>query len=155
MIMDKIISSETVVLDVSHNDKWRVIEELVALVVKAGKCADGQSVLSEIIDREKRGSTGLVNGVAIPHARSDMVSEITGALAISKNGIDFDSADGKPCHLVFLIIAPPKEATRYLKALSQVALIGSEPGLVSALTTAATAEEVMSILGGNGGNHVR
>lgn len=146
MELHKIITEKTVRLDASSLDKWQVIEVLMDLLVKTGKCHDKQAVVSAVVDREKKCSTGLTNGIAIPHARSEIVDEMIGALAISKAGLDFDSADGKPCHLVFLIISPPTESTRYLKVLSEVAFIGSEPECVATLKAAATPGEVVAIL---------
>ena len=151
MVLAKILSKQTVRLDVSNVDKWTVIKALVDLIIQSGKSRDRQAILSAVIDREKRGSTGLEHGIAIPHARSESVSELVAALAVSKSGVDFDSADHKPCHLVFLIIAPPQESTRYLKALADVAFIGSEPARVAALTSAASPEEAISILQQMGG----
>jgi len=150
MILHKIISEKTIQLDISGMDKWNTIEALMDRIMQTGKCRDRQAVVSAVIDREKRCSTGLVNGVAIPHARSDMVGEMIGALGISKKGIDFESADGKSCHLVFLIIAPPSESTRYLKALSEVAFIGSEPKCVATIRSVSTAKEVLAILADKG-----
>lgn len=150
MILHKIISENTILLDISDMDKWNVIEALMDRIMQTGQCRDRQAVVSAVVDREKRCSTGLVNGVAIPHARSEMVGEMIGALGISKKGIDFESADGKPCHLVFLIIAPHSESTRYLKALSEVAFIGSEPKCVATIRSSATRKEVLSILADKG-----
>ncbi len=153
MELHKIITEKTVLPDVSGMDKWNVIEALMDILMQTGKCGDRQTVISAVTDREKRCSTGLTNGIAIPHARSDAVDDMIGALAISKTGLDFDSADGKPCHLVFLIISPPAESTRYLKVLSEVAFIGSEPENVATLKAAATAKEVVSILANRGSGH--
>ena len=98
---------------------------------------------------ERQGSTGLENGIAVPHARSDGVSEFACAIGISKRGMDFDSADRKPCHLIFLIVAPHQESTKYLKALSAVASVGNDEDKTARLIAADSPEEVISILGEN------
>jgi mannitol/fructose-specific phosphotransferase system IIA component (Ntr-type) len=74
------------------------------------------------------------------------VADVTCALGISREGVDFDAVDGRPCHLIFLIVAPPDESTRYLKALSAVALIGRDAALVDRLVSAATPEEALAVL---------
>jgi mannitol/fructose-specific phosphotransferase system IIA component (Ntr-type) len=146
MVLARILSRETVKLGISNVDKWTAIEELVDLMVERGLLDDRNAVLSAIVDREKRGSTGLENGIAVPHARSNGVGELVGVLGISKDGIDFESADGKPCYLIFLIVAPPQESTTYLKALADVTFIGSDEGRVSKLRYASSPDEVISIL---------
>jgi mannitol/fructose-specific phosphotransferase system IIA component (Ntr-type) len=152
MVLDKVISKQTIKFGVpSGADKWTLISDLVDLVIQSTGGGDRHAILSAVIDREKAGSTGLENGVAIPHARSSNIGGLVAALAISKEGIDFDSADGRPCHLVFLIVAPPQESTRYLKALADVAFIGSGPERVSALVGAGSPDDALRILGELGG----
>jgi len=146
MVLDKMITRETVKLDISDIDKWTVMEELIDLIVASGKRVDREAVHSAVFDREYQGSTGLENGIAIPHARTDGVDELVGAIGISRDGIDFESADGNPCHLVFLIVAPHQESTRYLKALSAVAYIGNDDEKRQRLISAASPEEVISVL---------
>jgi mannitol/fructose-specific phosphotransferase system IIA component (Ntr-type) len=153
MVLEKIISPERIKLNISDLDKWTVIEDLADLI--AASCESDREVLvTDTMDREEKGSTGIGEGIAIPHARTAGVKELVAALGISEQGIDFESADGKPCHLIFLILAPPEESTRYLKALSAVAFIGKDPELISRLKLAASPDEVLAILGEvEGGNH--
>ncbi|MFH1314483.1 MAG: PTS sugar transporter subunit IIA [Candidatus Eisenbacteria bacterium] len=153
MVLHKIITPQRVKLDISDLDKWTVIEDLAALIAASSQ-SDKEVLVTDTLDREEKGSTGIGEGIAIPHARTTGVSELVGALGISKQGIDFESADGKPCHLIFLILAPPEESTRYLKALSAVAFIGKDPDLLSRLKSAASPDDVIAILGEiEGGNH--
>jgi mannitol/fructose-specific phosphotransferase system IIA component (Ntr-type) len=153
MVLQKIITHERIKLDISDVDKWTVIEDLADLIAAAGG-SDRETLIGDTIEREEKGSTGIGEGIAIPHARTAGVTELIGALGVSKQGIDFESADGKPCHLIFLILAPHEESTRYLKALSAVAFIGKDPELISRLTSASSPDEVIAILGEvEGGNH--
>ncbi len=146
MVLDRIIMTQTVKLDVSDVDKWTIIEDLVDLIASTGKVEDREELVSAVIERERQGSTGLTDGIAIPHARSNTVSELVGAVAISKDGIDFESSDEKPCHLIFLIVAPTKESAKYLKALKDVTIIAKDKEKFSRLVSATTPEEVVSIL---------
>ena len=154
MILERIISAERIKLGISDVDKWTLIEDLAGLIADTADGSDRETLIADTLAREEKGSTGIGEGIAIPHAKTTGVGDLVGALGISREGIDFESSDGKPCHLVFLILAPPDQATVYLKALSAVACIGKDPDRISRLTTATSPDEVMSILGEvQGGNH--
>ena len=146
MVLENMVAAETVELDISDVDKWTVIERLVDLIVESRKSADREAILAAVIDREGQGSTGLENGIALPHARTDGIDDFVCAIGISRSGIDFDSADGKPCHIIFLVVGPRQESTRYLNALSTIAYIGNNKDKVSELISASSPEEVISIL---------
>ena len=154
MILERMISSERVKIWDEDVDKWTAIEELAELIASGGEGTDREALIEDTLERERKGSTGIGKGIAIPHARTIGVSGLVGALGISREGIDFESEDGQPCHLVFLILAPPEESTTYLKALSAVAFIGKDEAIMSRLTSASSPDEVMSVLGQvEGGNH--
>ncbi len=146
MVLANVITEATVKLDVSGVDKWTLIEDLVDLVARCGRASDREALLAAVIEREERGSTGLERGIAIPHARAEGVDGVTGALAVSRDGIDFDSADGGPAHLIFLIVAAPQESTRYLKTLSAITVIGKSESRRSRLISASSPGEVISVL---------
>jgi PTS system fructose-specific IIC component len=147
MMLDKIITKDRIKIGISDSDKWTVIEDLADLIAASGEGNDREALLNDTLDREQKGSTGIGKGIAIPHARTAGVTDLIGALGISKTGVDFEADDGRPCHLVFLILAPASESTRYLKALSAVACIGRDEELMSRLTSASSPDEAISILG--------
>jgi len=147
MILEKIIAKDRIKIGISDLDKWTVIEDLADLIAAGEEGSDRETLLEDTLDREHKGSTGIGKGIAIPHARTTGVTDLVGALGISRSGVDFESEDGHPCHLIFLILAPPEESTRYLKALSAVACIGRDENLMSRLTSASSPDEVISILG--------
>ena len=150
MALAELVTAETVRVGLAGIDKATVIRVLVdAIVASAGtadRAADRKAILAAVLDREAKGSTGLENGIAIPHARTAGVADVICAIGTSREGIDFDSADGKPCHLIFLIVAPPEASTPYLKALSSVALVGRDAGLVTRLKSAGSPGEVLDLL---------
>jgi mannitol/fructose-specific phosphotransferase system IIA component (Ntr-type) len=150
MVLANVVTVGTVKLNVSGVDKWALIEDLVDIIVRSGRASDREALLSAVMDREQQGSTGLERGIAIPHARSEGVDGVVGALAVSADGIDFDSADGEPAHLIFLIVAPPNESTKYLKTLSAITFIGKSESKISSLMSASSPGEVVSILEENG-----
>ena len=154
MNLEKIIARSRIKIGIPDSDKWTVIEGLADLIAADNKGSNREVLLRDTLDREEKGSTGIGKGIAIPHARTTGVTELVGALGIFRPGVDFDAEDGQPCHLVFLILAPPAESTLYLKALSAVACIGRDEDLISRLTSAASPDDVMSILREvEGGNH--
>lgn len=107
--------------ELESRSKDAVLVELVERLVLAGTTRAPEAVLAALRQRESLGSTGIGKGIAVPHARSTVVSERAIVVARSRRGVDFDSADGKPVHLCFLIVAPPLERdTIYLQLLAQI-----------------------------------
>jgi len=108
--------------DLKSQQKEGVIQELVALLVKTGcvKDKDVQKLTQILLKRESLGSTGIGQGVAIPHGKSDCVTKLVGAFGVSRAGINFESLDGEPVHLFFLLVAPEDSAGPHLKALARI-----------------------------------
>ena len=109
-------------VDIAATDKEGVIRELVRLLVKAGevKPADEEKLIQILLSREALGSTGIGQGVGIPHGKSNCVRQIVGAFGLSRKGVNFDSLDGEPVHIFFLLVAPEDSAGPHLKALARI-----------------------------------
>ena len=105
----------------SHN-KEDIIRELVSLLVGAGtiKEKDVSRLIQTLLKRESLGSTGIGQGVAIPHGKYDGVKELVAAFGVCRAGIPFDSLDGEPVHLFFLLVAPEDSTGPHLKALARI-----------------------------------
>ncbi len=106
----------------AQSSKEDVIRELVQLLVNAGaiKDKDVSKLVQTLLKRESLGSTGIGQGVAIPHSKSDCVKDLVAAFGVSLGGVNFDSLDGEPVHLFFLLVAPEDSAGPHLKALARV-----------------------------------
>lgn len=106
----------------AHTSKEDVIRELVELLVNAGsiKPKDVTKLIQILLKRESLGSTGIGQGVAIPHGKSDCVSRLVAAFGVSRIGVSFDSLDGEPVSLFFLLVAPEDSAGPHLKALARI-----------------------------------
>jgi PTS system nitrogen regulatory IIA component len=106
----------------AHANKEEIIHELVELLVKAGsiKERDVTRLVQILMKREALGSTGIGQGVAIPHGKSDAVTRLVAAFGVSRTGVDFESLDGEPVSLFFLLIAPEDSAGPHLKALARI-----------------------------------
>ncbi len=108
--------------DIKALQKEDVIRELVELLAKAGsiKERDVSRLFQILMKRESLGSTGIGQGVAIPHGKSDCVDRLVAAFGVSRTGVNFDSLDGELVHLFFLLVAPEDSAGPHLKALARI-----------------------------------
>lgn len=114
------ITNSTIELNLRSKARNGVLKELVSLLQMNPEAKD--ILLKTLIKREEMGSTGVGKGIAIPHARTLLVKEFKIIIGLSRRGVEFDSFDGKPVHLFFLLIAPPEESSNsYLITLGKVA----------------------------------
>lgn len=101
--------------------KESALQELAELVASGGRVGSVNKLFTDLLNREKKASTGLVRGIAIPHVRTMHAKELTFAFARSTPGIEFESLDGEPAHLFFVIVAPPYDDVAYLRIYKQMA----------------------------------
>lgn len=107
---------------------------------------DPFKVIHAILNKEKKGTAGIGNGIAIPRARTNAVKEIVGAFGISKQGVEFYSLDGNPVHFIFLLLGPNNPEKQYLDALSRITHLLKNKYFQEALMKARSAEEVLEII---------
>ena len=122
MKISEFLCSKAISADLKGTNKEEIIDELVALLVNSGVIEKkNRSKLVEILlQREALGSTAIGQGIAIPHGKSDTISKLTAGLGVSKKGVDFDSLDGEPAYIFFLLLAPIDSAGPHLKALARI-----------------------------------
>jgi mannitol/fructose-specific phosphotransferase system IIA component (Ntr-type) len=108
MNLKKVLSLETVWVDLKADSKQGIIEEMVDRLYLAGKIMDRDVVLKAVVDREAKMSTGMENGVAIPHGKSDAVESLVAAVGLNKSGVDFGAMDGLPCTIFVMTVSPTK-----------------------------------------------
>lgn len=106
--------------DMKSTTKADAIKELVALLGKAGAIVEESSVANVVLEREELGTTGIGEGIAVPHGKSDVVDRLIAAFGRSERGIDFGSIDNQPVHLIFLLVAPSGSAGPHLMALARI-----------------------------------
>jgi fructose-specific phosphotransferase system IIA component len=121
MAIYDLLDEKSIVIGLQSTTKQTVLEELVDLLISSGKVHDKYSVLEAIEERERQASTGLENGIAVPHCKSAAVDRLTAALGVKREGIDFDSFDGKPAQIFFILIAQPDNPGPHVKALAKLA----------------------------------
>lgn len=134
--------------DLKAVDKVGVVKELVGLLVGAGciRRDDQQTLVETLLSREELGSTGIGQGVGIPHGKSDAVKELIAAFGRSVAGVDFDSLDGEPVHLFFLLVAPTASAGPHLKALARISRLLKDKYFREALKSAKDDKEIVCII---------
>jgi len=146
MRISDFLNESLITVSLNHTDKTGIIEELLDLAVESGKIVNRSDALKAVLDREALMSTGLEKGIAIPHAKSSTAKEICMSLGVSKMGIDFDSADGKPSHLIFFLLAPEAAAGQNVQMLAQIARLTGDPSFCEALESAQSAAEAYEII---------
>ena len=122
--MQKIIDflkEGAIVPDLKATDKESVIKELVTLLKDIGEISDQEKIVEIILEREKLGSTGIGQGIAVPHAKTDDVKQIVVAFGLSQKGVNFESLDEEPVYLIFLVLAPVDATGMHLKLLAKIA----------------------------------
>ena len=146
MELEKYLSSDVVQCDLAGRVKDDAIKELVTVLCQVNKLPEPGSILQTIFVREEDRSTGMGNGVAIPHARTSLANSIFLALGRSKQGIEWGSVDGKPAHFIFLVVGPEKASGEYLRLLADISRLMSRVTVRRALLEAGNAAEVLKII---------
>jgi PTS system nitrogen regulatory IIA component len=114
------LQAEHLVADLEAQNKQGVLEELVGVLVASGVISDARHAVDVLLERERLGSTGIGEGIAIPHGKLPGLESVVAVFARSKSGVDFDSMDGAPVNLFFLLVAPENSASMHLKALARI-----------------------------------
>jgi mannitol/fructose-specific phosphotransferase system IIA component (Ntr-type) len=120
MKLSEFITENLISADLSGKTKFQLIEELLDLLHNGGKVQDRDLALKDVLAREGYLSTGLENGLAIPHAKTDGVSELVMAFGLKKDGVEFESLDNKPAHLIFLVLSPRDTSGPHIRALATI-----------------------------------
>ena len=145
MAVINLIEEDIIKIPLEAKTKPDVIKELVDVLKKAGKIEDAESVFRAVMLRENMGSTGLEKGIAVPHAKTHKVNNLVLAIGVSPEGVDFDSLDGEPSKLFFLLIATPQHAGPHIEALSEIARLTRSSNFCKLLLNAKTPKEIVDI----------
>jgi PTS system fructose-specific IIA component/PTS system nitrogen regulatory IIA component len=142
------VQREAVRADLSADSKESVIRQMVQSLVDAGKVPPGEyeSIIKAILKREELGSTGIGRGVAVPHTKHPSAKDLIGAVAVSHEGVDFDSLDGEKVYLFFLLISPPDRPGDHLRALENVSRQLRDDSFCKHLKQAQTAGQILELL---------
>lgn len=146
MILGKVFSPGMIKANLESEEKEEAFEELVDVFVSRSGMPLRKEILAAVQERETKLSTGIKTGIAVPHARLDSIKEICGVVGISREGLDYDSLDGQPVHLVFLILSPGGDCFGYLRVLRRLALLLENPEFYPSMLKETTPEGVHSVI---------
>jgi nitrogen PTS system EIIA component len=146
MKIDEILKKESVIADLVGKNKLEVIEEMTACLKQNNIIKDDQALFATLMEREKLGSTGIGENVAIPHGKSDELTQIITVFARSLGGVDFESLDQKPVHFVCMVIAPAHSTGQHLKALARISRLFKNQTLREGILKAEDSNAIYSIL---------
>lgn len=141
-----ILNKDCIITDLTSRSKKDVIHELVDAVTKVDERIDPDSLVEILLEREKLGSTGIGDGVAIPHGKFPNIDTLRASFGRSRQGIDFDALDGKPSHLFFLLVAPDNSAGAHLKALARISRLFKDNSFRENLQIADTKQQLFDII---------
>jgi len=142
----ELLQEDLVIEDIKATDKTGVIREFSELLMSKGKVRDGEALVHMLLEREALGSTGIGDGIAIPHAKSRAINEMVVAFGRSRNGVDFQSMDGKPAFLFFVLVTPDDKPGDHLKTLARISRILKNPALREELRRAAHRQELQRLI---------
>jgi PTS system fructose-specific IIC component/PTS system nitrogen regulatory IIA component len=120
VLLQEVLLPEFIKIDIEAEDKDEAFEELVAYYCEADNSDAHGEILEAVQMREVKMSTGIHKGIAVPHGKTNAVKEIRGVLGISKKGVQYDSLDGEPVYLLFMIISPMEDSQQYLGVLKNL-----------------------------------
>jgi nitrogen PTS system EIIA component len=148
MKLSDFVVREAILVDLQATTKEAAIREIVRSLVEAGRLAEADldGVARAILNREELGSTGIGQGVAVPHTRHPKVDRLVGTVALSRRGVDFAALDGEPVDILFLLVSPPNQPGDHLRALENISRHLKDERFVSFLRQAKTREQVVELL---------
>lgn len=144
--ISSLLSEPFIILPMRATDRSSAIQELLEPLARHKIIDSSQECLESILKRERRMSTGIGKGVALPHGLSESLQNVVLVLGISPDGVDFDAVDGALCHIFALLISPAKEPDKHLKLLSRLSKYLSDGAQRSALIDATTPAQALEIL---------
>ncbi|MBD3308518.1 PTS sugar transporter subunit IIA [candidate division KSB3 bacterium] len=140
------LEESSIVADLQASEKQTALEILVDAMTRSHPEIDKHDILNILLEREALGSTGIGDGIAIPHGKSSQVSQIISGFGLSKTGIAFDSLDGNPAHLFFLLVAPENSVGTHLKMLARISRMLKNPEFRQKLLEAHSQHDIYQII---------
>jgi fructose-specific phosphotransferase system IIA component len=143
--LKKLLSEKNVFLSLEGNSKNEIITEMIHRLVISGLITDEASAYEAVLQREQKMSTGMEGGVAIPHGKTDSVGHLVPAIAIKKDGVDFDSIDKQPSRIFIMTISPAKSSGPHIQFLAEITGLLKNPKKRDEILSARTWEEVVAV----------
>jgi len=146
MNLKKLLSEDSIIINLKGTTKEAIISEMVDLLVVRGKIKDRDAALRAVLEREQKMSTGMQHGIAIPHGKTDSVEKLVTAMAIKKEGVDFGSMDGKPSTIFIMTISSVSRTGPHIQFLSEISQVLNDPDKRERILQCNSPAEVLEIL---------
>ena len=146
MKISELLDMSAIVADLGGTGKKEILTELTDALLQSGTSLSRDDILKVLMERERLGSTGIGDGVAIPHGKLKDLDRLLISFGLSRQGVDFDSMDGKPAHLFFLLIAPEESVGVHLKTLARISKLLKSSTVRERLQSAFDSEEIHRII---------
>ena len=146
MNLKKPLTAETINLNLKGTTKDAILAEMVDLLMASGHIRDRDAVLKAVTDREKRMSTGMQNGIAIPHGKTDSVDCLLAALGIKHGGVDFGALDGQPSTIFVMTVSPDSRTGPHIQFLAEISRPLNDASVRAKLLAATSREDVLKLL---------
>lgn len=145
-IIGDLLQDDLVIEEIKATDKIGVIREFAGILQATGRVTDAEALVRVLLERESLGSTGIGDGVAIPHGKLNFISNMVVAFGRSSRGVDFQSLDAKPVYLFFLLVTPDNKPGDHLKALARISRILKNPDLRENLKRTSDRQELKRLI---------
>ncbi len=142
----EIFGTDCVLLNLKSGTKEAIIREMADHLVKQRNITDRGAVLQALFEREKQMSTGMQHGIAIPHGKTEAVKDLMAIMALKKEGVDFDSLDGKPSVIFVMTVSPKEKAAQHTAFLAGISKRLNQENVMTRILNAGSEDEVMKIL---------
>lgn len=140
------ITKDALSLSLEARDKNGIIHELVDLLERAGRITDRKAVLKCVLERERKMSTGMHHGLAIPHGKTDSVPGLVASVGLIREGVDFECMDRQPAKIFILTVSPANRAGPHIQFLAEISRLMNRADIREKILNAATVEELYTLL---------
>lgn len=146
MKISDILDEKSVLVQLEASSKSELLEKMMGLAMNSGRISDKSAAFKEVLEREKIMSTGVGKGIALPHAKTNVVDGSVGALGILKKSVDFNSLDSKPVNIVFLLLGKESNVGNHLRLLSKISRLMNNNEFRESLEKKNNAREVLQLI---------
>ena len=148
MNLRKAITRDAIRLELQGSEKSAIIEELIDVLVDTGKISDRKAAVKAVFEREKKMSTGMHHGIAIPHGKTETVNGLVAAIGLKKEGVDFQALDGNDSRIFIMTLSPANRAGPHIQFLAEISRLLNDEPVREKILNATSADEIYdTILG--------
>lgn len=140
------LTTSVIKIGLQSEDKEELFEEMVQLLVEAGRLKNRNAALGALIEREAKMTTGIARWIGLPHGKVEDVDNLIIALGVSKKGIEYDSLDGEPVYIVLLVLAEIDNPGPHIEALAEISRLFALPGFTEKMRAAKTPDEAIALI---------